>query len=265
MDIDSERVERIIRSTAEAVILPRFRTLKADDVREKAPGDPVTIADTEGEEMLGSLLADAFPDTVVMGEELVSRDESAIALLHGTRPVWVLDPIDGTINFAAGRSAFGMIVALIVDGVTIAGWIHEPVRNITVSAVCGGGAWSKGRRLTIQPAPSLATMTGAAYGHGWRCTEPDPPLVEAGIFREVRNQMCGAVEYVDIALGFRHFMISSRSLPWDHAAGVLIVQEAGGVASFLDRSPYSCNRQDGRVLAAASDEASDAIIGLLSL
>ncbi|MEI6985667.1 MAG: inositol monophosphatase family protein, partial [Rhodospirillaceae bacterium] len=139
--IDLHEIGDLIRKTAIAVVLPRFRNLQANQIREKHPGDYVTIADTEAEEMLGRLLMATVPGTVVCGEEAVARDRTTLDLLGQSAPVWVIDPVDGTGNFANGRIGFAMIVALIENGVTTAGWIHDPLNDITIHAQRGGGAW----------------------------------------------------------------------------------------------------------------------------
>jgi len=138
--IDPDVISALIRRTAEAVILPRFRTLSPDQIREKHPGDLVTVADTEAESMLGQLLTEAVPGTVVCGEEGVACDRRTLDLLDRPEPVWIIDPVDGTANFAHGRPAFAVIVALVEAGITRGGWVHDPLGNVTVHALAGSGA-----------------------------------------------------------------------------------------------------------------------------
>ena len=257
--IDLDRVSGLIRRTAEEKILPRFRNLGAGDVVEKGPGDPVTIADTEAEEMLAGLLSAAYPDTLVIGEELVSRDPAALDVLLGDRPVWVIDPVDGTLNFSEGIPVFGTILAYVAGGEIRGGWLHDPINDVTVAAVLGGGAWSGGRRLEADRATPLSRAVGSAYWTARDWLEPDPVLAASGIVGEIRNHRCSALDYIDLALGRRQFVLSQGSKPWDHAAGVLVSREIGGAASFLDGADYDVMRLDGRVLAAASRESLDAI------
>ena len=103
MMIDMDHVSGLIRAAVEAKILPRFRNLAAGEVAQKGPNDPVTIADIEAEEMLSRLLLEAYPGTLVVGEELVSREPATLDALLGDTPVWVIDPVDGTMNFADGQ------------------------------------------------------------------------------------------------------------------------------------------------------------------
>ena len=170
MMIDMDHVSGLIRAAVEAKILPRFRNLAAGEIAQKGPNDPVTIADIEAEEMLSRLLLEAYPETLVIGEELVSREPATLDALLGDTPVWVIDPVDGTMNFADGNPVFGTILAYVVGGQTKAGWIHDPINSVTVTALLGGGAWSDGRRLEVDKATPLNRSPGRPIGRrktGW--------------------------------------------------------------------------------------------------
>ena len=259
MMIDMDHVSGLIRAAVEEKILPRFRNLAAGEIAQKGPNDPVTIADIEAEEMLSRLLLEAYPSTLVMGEELVSREPAALDALLGDTPVWVIDPVDGTMNFAAGNPVFGTILAYVVGGEIKAGWIHDPINNVTVTALLGGGAWCDGKRLEVDKATPLNRSVGSAYWTAENWTMPDPGLAASGLFGEIRNHRCSAADYIDLALGRRQFVLSQGSKPWDHAAGVLITREAGGFAGFLEGADYSVTELESRVVATATEEAMRAI------
>ena len=253
--IAPETVTALIRETAAAVILPRFRALAPGEIREKKPGDFVTIADTEAEEMLSRLLTGLLPGSVVCGEEGVARDRAVLATLDGAAPVWVIDPVDGTCNFAHGRAAFAVIVALVENGVTRAGWIHEPLTGATVHAVKGSGAWIDGRRAVVDAARPLGEQTGSAYGQLGGRGAACKLLTDGGTVGGVRNTGCGGLDYILMARGETHFKYSSASLPWDHAAGMLIMSEAGAVTRFADGSPYDLHRHASPLLIAPGEES----------
>ena len=250
-----ERVGTLMRAVGKETVLRHFRALARADVREKGPNDFVTVADVECERHLAARLLAAYPGTAVLGEEAVAAEPGLMGRLREAKPLWVLDPIDGTINFAHGRPGFAVIVALVIGGRTEAGWIHDPLADETVAALRGGGAWSGGEQVFAAKAVELSRMTGSAYGAGPGNILPDKALAESGKVGQIANRLCGGVEYIDFAKARRHFMLSSRSLPWDHAAGVLIAREAGGVARFLDGSDYAPTVSEKRVLVA-TDEAS---------
>lgn len=251
--LDPDRVADFIRDTARAVILPRFRALGAGDVREKRPGDYVTIADLEAEAALTRLLTEAAPGSLVVGEEAVAADPDRLQVLAGDDPVWIIDPVDGTGNFAAGRPRFAVIVAYVERGVTEAGWIYDPIAEIMVTATRGGGAWSAGRRLCVTRDVAPADMVGSAYGRSAGGKRAAKALEESGRVGGIRNLGSSGLEYMAMALGEAQFSLHSRSLPWDHAAGMMIVAEAGGPATFLDGSAYDPRIDDRTVLAAANE------------
>jgi fructose-1,6-bisphosphatase/inositol monophosphatase family enzyme len=249
--LDPDLVAQFIRETARDVILPRFRALKPGETSEKSPGDMVTIADIEAERQLAKCLSEVMPEAAVLGEESVAANPALLDLLGGEKPVWVIDPIDGTNNFVRGDPRFSVIVALVERTQPTAGFLYDPLGDRMVWALAGQGAWSAGRRLAIDVAPGK-TLTGAGYGKTADGARVATAIQSAGM--GLRNFGSGGLEYLALALGELDFSLHSRSLPWDHAAGMLIAQEAGGVARFLDGTRYDARLRDRKVLAAASDK-----------
>ena len=252
---DAETIAALIRETAQAEILPRFRALGAGDIREKKPGDFVTAADLGAERRMTEWLMAAAPGSLVLGEEAAAEDPTRLGLLRSEARVWVIDPVDGTANFARGQPGFAVILAEVRKGEVCAGWIYDPLEDAMVMAEKGGGAWSAGRRLAVAAALAPRALVGAAYGRTASGIRAAKALEASGQVGGVRNRGCSGLEYADVALGRAHFSLHSRSLPWDHAAGMLITIEAGGVAAFLDGTRYDPRIADRAVLAAASDEA----------
>ncbi len=253
--IDGEIVANLIRATARELILPRFRSLGSGDIREKKPGDPVTIADIETERALTRLLGELSGGFGVVGEEGIAEDPSRLALLSSSAPVWIIDPVDGTSNFARGEPGFAVIVALAQGGDVEAGWIYDPLGDAMIHARKSEGAWSGERRLRVASETSAEHMTGSAYGRTKSGMRAAKALDASGRVGAIRNRGCSGLEYMALALGHSHFSLHSRSLPWDHAAGMLIVREAGGIATFLAGSPYDTRITDRPVLATASETA----------
>jgi fructose-1,6-bisphosphatase/inositol monophosphatase family enzyme len=251
--IDIAKVSAIIREVAEAEILSRFKTLRRDQIREKKPNQLVTEADTEAERVLSRRLRELLPGTVV-GEEGVEGDASVLSSLAQTGVVWVIDPVDGTANFANNNPRFAVIVALVIDGVTQVGWIHDPVPNRTVIAERGQGAWRDGTRLKVAAEVPLAQMTGSIKKKG-RVAEQVLHVARRG---------SAAHDYLDLATGRQHFAHFRRLMPWDHAAGVLIHQESGGYALMLDGSTYNpILHADGQLLLTPGEASWRAIAALM--
>ena len=162
---DEARLIRLARRVAAAEILPRFRALDAEEHRAKTRADDlVTEADTAAERAFAAGVAGILPDAVVIGEEAVSEDPRRLDALSGADLALILDPIDGTWNFAAGIAAFGMLVALIHRGETVWGLLYDPVLDDWIVARRGGGAWHEGagrapRRLVLEGATPAHAMS----------------------------------------------------------------------------------------------------------
>src|SRR5260221_7511219 len=160
MTPDIQRVSDLIAEAAAAEIAPRFGKLAASDIREKAPDDLVTVADLAMERRLTPALGDLLPGSTVVGEEAVSDDALIQDRLDGEDWVWLIDPVDGTTNFAEGRPMIAVIVALVHRGRTVAGWIHDPLAGTTATAEDGAGAWAAGERLRVAAPVAMPAMTG---------------------------------------------------------------------------------------------------------
>lgn len=229
MNWDVEQVAAIIRDTALAEILPRFRQLEPHQIREKGPNNLVTEADMAAERVLTRRLSDLLPGSLVVGEEAAAENPAVLQVLEGDDPVWIIDPVDGTNNFVRHHPVFGVIVALVRQGRTVAGWIHHPLDDRMATAEAGQGAWMNGTRLRTAPAVPLEEMAGSL---GYQ----NAPLRSR--VRSLSRAGCVAHDYTELACGRLHFAHYNRLAPWDHAAGVLVVQEAGGHVALMDGSPY---------------------------
>jgi len=237
---DPEHVAQLIRDVAATEVLPRFRNLAAHEISEKSPGDIVTVADECAERALEKGLATILPNASIVGEESAAKDPETLRMLDSEDAVWIIDPVDGTQNFANSKDCFAMIVALTVGGETQAGWIYEPVAGRMVWAIKGQGAWESGHRLSLPAPPPINQWRGSLNKrtrerlhstHG-----PDSHKIPAEMIR----YRCVGVEYADLARGRLHFaQYGGRLKPWDHAAGILIFSEAGGFSALIDRGqPY---------------------------
>jgi fructose-1,6-bisphosphatase/inositol monophosphatase family enzyme len=256
MRVDLDRLGRLLQKVAEAELLPRFRALGPNDVMEKRGVDGrteiVTVADGAAERALTAELRALLPGSVVVGEESASADPSLLGALDGDAPVWVVDPLDGTNNFARGSRDFGVIVALVKADTVVAGAIHLPFAERTLLAERGAGATHNGepiRRPASEPPFSGTLYRGYAPKALVSCME----RIEAERRFEPKPAGCAASEYANVALGNKDFAEYYRLLPWDHAAGALIVQECGGVARLFDGTDYRPSAREGLLIAAGSE------------
>lgn len=238
-------ISQTVVEIGKRAILPRFRALAAHEIDLKGPDDYVTAADLEAEALLTPALLAALPGSKVVGEEAVAKDKTVLDALAGDDPVWIVDPVDGTFNFAKGQAPFCTIVALAVRGKPVAGWIHAPLDGDTLTARLGQGAAFNGRAVRVAPD---APMTGAFYAKVARAKAR-----EDGRYTLI-DERCGGAAYLDLARGRFGFACFSRSLPWDHAAGALASAEMGCAVGFApERAPYDVRRHIGPLLIAASE------------
>lgn len=236
-----------MRDVAATEVLPRFQTLGTADISEKRPGDLVTTADRMSEEAFKRLLPPLLPGSLVLGEEGYETDPASLQLLNGDAPVWIVDPVDGTYNFAHGKPPFTVIVALAAKGRTLGGWIVDPIVGDAVFAIEGEGAAyapadASCSAITAAGSPSDLTASRMTAGAGLRKRMEKIAAGTEGtqlpIF--VDRYRCVGREYMDIATGKLELArYGGRLKPWDHAAGALIVRESGGIASVVDKDePY---------------------------
>lgn len=251
---DSDRVVAAIREAAEQDILPRFKRLERHEISEKNPGEVVTIADIEAEHRLTRLLPEIVPGSVVVGEEAVSKDHGLLEKLNRAGPAWLVDPVDGTGNFAEGRPVFGIIVCYLIDGVARGGWIHDPCPNRTAIAMSGDGAWYEGERMRPAAPVSFDQMIGTLNYSWFEPGEREAVRRTARGFKDVYSYRCAAHDYMALARGMKHFSLYRRLWPWDHAAGVLLLQEAGGHTERLDGKPYRAPDRVEGILSASDRE-----------
>ena len=226
--VNTDAVSAIIREAAEVEIIPRFGHLVAGQIREKKPGQLVTEADTEAEKVLSRRLTDLLPGSLVVGEEGVDANPAMLDSLEGNGAIWIIDPVDGTSNFAKGNPRFGVIIALVVDGVTQAGWIYDPMTGRMVTAEKGEGAWLGTQRLSVLADGPLESLIGSVKRSAHLVTK----------VAKVGRKGSAAHDYLDLVTGQLHFAHFAKLMPWDHAAGVLIHGEAGGYSRLLNDKPY---------------------------
>ena len=256
-----EAVIELLRHVTKTEILSRFKKLAPEDVRTKeGPLDPVTVADEAAEAALKAGLHRLFPGDDVIGEEAVAGGAARIERLHEPGRVWVLDPIDGTANFAAELPLFGVMASLVQADEILAGFIYDPFGDDCAVALQGQGSWlvsadGSRRRMQVAAPVALSQMVGSM---SWRFL-PEPlrrqVLHRLDRLAAVTDYRCAAHQYRMLSSGHCHVQMFRKLLPWDHAAGVLLHREAGGYARQFDGSEYRPSATDGGLLLAP-DEAS---------
>ncbi|KAB0680870.1 inositol monophosphatase family protein [Aureimonas leprariae] len=258
--VDVDTLARIIQSAAETEIMPRFRALGPDDIREKTSAiDLVTEADEAAERFIKAECAEHFAGALFVGEESVAADPALLGKLGDADLAIVVDPIDGTANFATGLPVFGVMAAVVSKGQTVAGIIYDPLGRDFILAERGGGAFldRKGERSRLKlaaPAP-LAEMIALGAPSLFPQAQRREIFGSFAAFKTTANYRCAAYEYWSMAAGTAHLALFAKLMPWDHLPGVAIVEEAGAHVRRLDGSLYRPGHVDGGLLVAV-DEAS---------
>lgn len=259
--IDIDRLAAILRDAALKEIMPRFRRLAPTDVRAKTSAtDLVTEADEAAERFIMAECASTFPGAAFVGEELVAARPAALGEVGTADFVIVVDPIDGTANFAAGAPLFAVMAAVVSRGETVAGVIYDPMGDDVVMAEKGGGAVvrrSDGEtvRLSVADPVGVADMVGAASHTYFEPEERRKVLSNFAGVKILANYRCAGHEHRLMATGHFHFTLYSKLMPWDHLAGALIVEEAGGYVRRFDGSRYEAGHVEGGLISATDPES----------
>jgi myo-inositol-1(or 4)-monophosphatase len=204
--------------------------------REKAPFDLVTDADGASQRTIAALLAEAFPDHTLLAEE------DGVVPDPGTPWRWIVDPLDGTINFAHGFPFWAVSIALEHEGRLVVGVVHDPLAGATYSAALGRGAQFNGRAASVSRADRLRDcLIATALPVDFRA-DADRQM---SLFRRfstgthsVRRTGSSALNLALVAAGGLDICYATFMNPWDAAAGVVLVREAGGVVTDLRGSTY---------------------------
>ncbi|MET8243732.1 inositol monophosphatase family protein [Streptomyces sp. NPDC005202] len=253
----SADVEEAVRKAAAAEIMPRFRRLAEDEVDQKTgPHDLVTDADRLAERYLTDTLGALLPGSVVVGEEAVHANPATYEAIRGDAPVWIIDPVDGTRQFVHGDPGFCTLVALARHGVVHASWTYAPARDQLATAVRGGGAFLDGEPLR-PGAPEPGRALEVATSHPDFTTDEQKRAL-LGLWTDgIAPRACGSagLEYLAVARGELDATAFSWEAAWDHAAGLLLVEEAGGAHLTLTGEPFRITGGNALPFTAARDAA----------
>jgi myo-inositol-1(or 4)-monophosphatase len=215
--------------------------------RQKAPRDLVTDADLASERAVRGTIAAAFPGHGILGEE--APDATQLELPY----CWVVDPLDGTINYAHGYPCYGVSVAVTHRGKLLAGVVYDPERDECFTAAAGEGARLNGQPIAVSTTTLVEeALVAISFPAVVSAEAPDVRafLNVAPHCQAIRRTGSAALNLAYVACGRLDAHWAHQINPWDSAAGVLLVQEAGGTATGSDGQPYRVAA--GHYLAAGS-------------
>ena len=228
--------------------------------REKAPADLVTEADVAAQEAVRRLIAARFPDHAFLGEETATAP-----IAHGDHLIWIVDPLDGTTNYVHGYPQFAVSVALARGGDVLVGVIYDPVGDECFLAVRHEGAWCNGQQLSTSSIANICDAL-AAVSLPARVRSDSPDLLNfieaAQSCQAVRRTGSAALNLAYVARGWFDAFWATQIHPWDVAAGVLLIREAGGIVTARNGEDFDLWRP--AFLSAANPELHAELLKLLT-
>ena len=247
--LDPEQLKNIIVAAAREELLPRFARVSR---RQKIDGSIVTEADLALQRRIARQLKQHWPDTVFLGEEMTAEEQAG--LLESAQPVWCLDPLDGTSNFAAGIPYFAVSLALVQQGEVTLGLVYDPLRDECFAAGKGRGAAVNGQPLVLAETGLGLEETTAIIDFKRLSVPLAERLVSKPPFASQRNFGASALDWCWLAAGRGHLYLHGKQNIWDYAAGNLVFDEAGGYATTLSGGRVFINALQPRSVVAAVDE-----------
>ena len=244
--LSTDAVLTLLQDVAEEIIRPRFQALADHHVTEKSPGSLVTIADHEAEVAIAQVLAAAYPDAVILGEEAYESEPGVMDRYARAEHGFTVDPVDGTRNFVHGSPDHAVMVAETRGSAVERAWIWQPEHQAAWVAERSHGTWRNGERVRTLPVRPGTRPRGATSMWSLRKRGLAALPLRSSWF-------CCGVDYPRLIDGEVDFLLYRKAFPWDHAPGALLVTEAGGRVGYADGTDY-----DPRSLRAGIIAASDA-------
>ena len=247
--IEIEQLSNIIKVAAREELLPRFNRVKRGI---KADGSVITEADVVVQTRIAEELKTYRPGTGFLGEEMEAAKQQE--LLDSGKPVWCLDPLDGTSNFAAGIPFFSVSLSLLENGQVSAGVVYDPMRDECFAAVKGQGATLNGESLEAVDTDLSLKQTTAIIDFKRLPQALSTRLVTEIPYASQRSFGSVALDWCWIAAGRSHIYLHGKQNIWDYSAGNLILLEAGGHATTLTGVDVFQNSLQPRSAVAALDK-----------
>jgi myo-inositol-1(or 4)-monophosphatase len=250
----SKMLEKIVTVGRQAALAAgavlRLNYLKPHDIHLKGVIDPVTESDLQAQEIIMALIRRHFPEHGFLAEEEVGEENVGAGASgpwpspqSSSSPRWIIDPLDGTVNFAHGFPLFCVSIACEVGGVLEYGVIYDPLRDELFEAKRGGGATLNGQPIRVSRTESMNAAllaTGFPYDIRERLPETMARLGRMlGLSQGVRRAGSAALDMAYVACGRFDGFYEENLQPWDTAAGLLIIEEAGGRITTYDGGEYT--------------------------
>ncbi len=243
MELTKELLDKVAETGRQAALAAgavlRQNYSKPHQITMKGAIDPVTESDLESQEMIIALIRQRFPEHGILAEEDVGQPPPAV---RESPYRWIIDPLDGTVNFAHGYPAFCVSIACEAAGGLQYGVIYDPLRDELFEARKGQGAWLSGRPIRVSRTDRLEralVATGFPYDIRERLPETLGRMSRIlGVVQGLRRGGSAALDMCYVACGRFEGFYEENLKPWDTAAGLLLIEEAGGRISTFEGGTY---------------------------
>lgn len=240
----------LVREQAQQHIMSRFRQV---DYRLKRDGSVITEADTAMQNALLQHLQHNWPDYALLGEEMTPEQQAQLLSSPG-EGLWIVDPLDGTSNFASGIPIFSVSIALIQHQQVTMGLIYDPVRDECFSALSDQGAWLNEQVLKLDDNRSELKQCIAQVDLKRLPKSMAVALADTHPYASQRNFGSGALDWCWLAAARSQLYVHGGQKLWDYAAGHLILKEAGGYSQTFEGEPLFDNSLQPRSIIAAIND-----------
>ncbi len=249
MKYDLNTIRSVVIDSAKTVLMPYYAKVERN---YKADGSVITEADHALQHHLQAQLLALYPETVLLGEEMPTTEQAKI--LTSGKPVWCLDPLDGTNNFSNGIPYFSVSLALIFEGKVQLGIVYDPARDECFSADEAQGSQLNGQAIKLMDTGMQCRQATAIIDFKRLTGSLATRLVTEVPYASQRSFGSVALDWCWLAMGRCHLYLHGRSNIWDYAAGQYIFSAAGGFSSSLDGEPVFVDRLEPRSAVAAVDK-----------
>jgi len=250
MNVNINEIVELIKVTAQTVLMPYFTDVERS---YKADGSVITKADHQMQSTIKNQLYRLYPDYLLLGEEMTEEEQKAI--LCSGRPVWCLDPLDGTNNFSTGIPYSSVSLALISEGCVVLGIVYDPFRDECFYASEQQQSCINGKPLQLIESHLTLKQSIAIVDFKRLSHQLATRLVTGNPYSSQRSFGSVALDWCWLAAGRGHLYLHGRSNIWDYAAGHYIFTRAGGYSSTLEGEPVFKDKLEPRSIVAAADES----------
>ena len=246
MNFDIKKIISIVKNVAHEELLPRFTRV---DSQKKLDGSVVTEADMAMQSRLASELLLSYPNTILLSEEMTLTEQQEA--LDSGYPIWCLDPLDGTSNFASAIPYFAVSLSLIVDNEIVMGLVYDPIREECFYAEKNSSAMLNGEVIQIDNDEDNIDNAIAIIDFKRLENSLSARLIQEQPFASQRNFGASALDWCWLVMCRGQIYLHGKQNIWDYSAGQFIFHKAGGFASTLEGEAVFRRALEGRSVVAA--------------